>query len=57
MPGKEACSKIADREARRRCMNYEGEFAKDLSRGSEVGGYSKKGTAVPTRKMPSRGGY
>jgi len=57
MPGKEACSKIADREARRRCMNYEGEFAKDLSRGSEVGGYSKKGTSVPTRKMPSRGGY
>ena len=56
MPGKEACSKIRDRKARQRCMNYEGEFAKGLSRGSEVGGYSKKGTA-PTGKASPSGGY
>ena len=57
MPGKEACAKIVDRKARQRCMNYEGEFAKDLSRGSEVSGYSRKGRAAPAGKASPSGGY
>ena len=31
MPGPEECAKIEDADERKRCLNYEGEFAKPMS--------------------------
>ena len=48
MPSKAACNKIKDPVARKRCLQYKGEFAKK----------AKKSAAGPTNEMSRvRGGY
>ena len=63
MPGKNVCSRIADPAARRRCENYQGEFAQAgpaggprPTQGSQTGRPGSRPGMGGPRRRPTRGG-